>query len=145
MGFAKLFTEIFRDYETDGVPSSGPHSPIKADIRNWGATVETRLAVGARVARVDADMTVQPNDFVIVVRRTVAGPSNMALPASADFLGAELVVKDGKGDASVNAITLVPNGTEKIDALAGNPQILSNRGVMRLAPDPDGGWAIVSP
>jgi len=31
---AKTPTEIFRDFETDGVPSSGPHSPIKADVRD---------------------------------------------------------------------------------------------------------------
>ncbi len=27
--------EIWRDFETDGVPSSGPHAPIKADIREY--------------------------------------------------------------------------------------------------------------
>ncbi|AWM24983.1 endosialidase catalytic beta-propeller domain-containing protein [Sinorhizobium fredii] len=34
---------IWRDYETDGVPSSGAHKPAKARIREWGA----RLEVGA--------------------------------------------------------------------------------------------------
>lgn len=30
----KTANEIFRDYETDGVPSSGAHKPIKGDIRD---------------------------------------------------------------------------------------------------------------
>lgn len=32
---------VFRNYETDGVPSSGNHKPKKADIRTWGTAVET--------------------------------------------------------------------------------------------------------
>ncbi|WP_201270523.1 hypothetical protein [Sinorhizobium meliloti] len=32
--------EAFRDYETDGVPSSGSHKIKKNDMRNWGAWVE---------------------------------------------------------------------------------------------------------
>jgi hypothetical protein len=38
--FAKLGSEIFRDYTTDGVPASGAWKPGKADIRQWLATVE---------------------------------------------------------------------------------------------------------
>lgn len=32
--------EIFRDYELDGIPSSGAHKPIKVDIREWGSRLE---------------------------------------------------------------------------------------------------------
>lgn len=32
--------EVWRDYETDGVPSSGPHKVRKPDSRQWGAWVE---------------------------------------------------------------------------------------------------------
>src|SRR5688572_20700638 len=28
---------VWRDYATDGVPSSGAHKPLKSDIREWGA------------------------------------------------------------------------------------------------------------
>lgn len=41
--FPKLSAEIFRDYEVDGVPSSGAHKPIKGDIRTYGATIEAAL------------------------------------------------------------------------------------------------------
>ena len=36
--------EVFRDFVTDGVPSSGRHNPRKAEIRAWGAGLEWRLA-----------------------------------------------------------------------------------------------------
>lgn len=39
---SKLAAEIFRDYVNDGVPSSGSHKPIKADIRAWAALLEGR-------------------------------------------------------------------------------------------------------
>ncbi|MDK1489385.1 hypothetical protein QN219_04850 [Sinorhizobium sp. 7-81] len=32
--------EVWRDYETDGVPSSGSHKVKKSDTRSWGAWVE---------------------------------------------------------------------------------------------------------
>jgi hypothetical protein len=47
--FAKLFAEIFRDYSTDGVPSSGANKPNKADIRAWGLEVETHWTHGADI------------------------------------------------------------------------------------------------
>jgi hypothetical protein len=40
MSFSKLFSEIWRDFITDGVPSSGVHDIVKADMRAWGASVE---------------------------------------------------------------------------------------------------------
>lgn len=42
--FSKLASEIWRDYVTAGVPSSGAQPPIKADIRAWGAAVEAQGA-----------------------------------------------------------------------------------------------------
>jgi hypothetical protein len=37
---AKSAREIWRDFVLDGVPASGPHKPIKPDIRAWGTAVE---------------------------------------------------------------------------------------------------------
>ena len=34
---------IFRDYQTDGVPSSGAHNPSKSDIRHWGEVIGSSL------------------------------------------------------------------------------------------------------
>ncbi len=41
--FTKFLSEIWRNYVTDGVPSSGPQMPVKADIRAWGTQAETAI------------------------------------------------------------------------------------------------------
>jgi len=43
MSFTKLFSEIWRDFITDGVPSSGVHDVVKSDMRAWGAEVEAMV------------------------------------------------------------------------------------------------------
>lgn len=43
MAFSLLGRILFRDYVTDGVPSSGAHEPIKADIRAYLTEMETQL------------------------------------------------------------------------------------------------------
>lgn len=47
-----LASQIWRDYSTDGVPSSGAHKPVKSDIRVWGTDVEDRLAEVVSLAKV---------------------------------------------------------------------------------------------
>lgn len=39
-----IASEVWRDFETDGVPGSGAHQPVKGDIRTWGAYLESFLA-----------------------------------------------------------------------------------------------------
>lgn len=55
-----LASTIFRDFETDGVPSSGNHKPRKSKIREWGAWLEGRqtgsgLLFGFSVSTTDGD------------------------------------------------------------------------------------------
>ena len=40
MAFEKLGAEIFRDYDTDGLPASGAHNVSKSDMRRWMLEVE---------------------------------------------------------------------------------------------------------
>ena len=40
----KTAAQIWRDYETDGVPASSPHDPEKPEIRLWGGEIEALLA-----------------------------------------------------------------------------------------------------
>lgn len=42
--FTKRGSEIWRDYETDGVPSSGKRKPVKGDIRTWATQMENLLS-----------------------------------------------------------------------------------------------------
>ncbi|MCB1463269.1 MAG: hypothetical protein KDJ90_12785 [Nitratireductor sp.] len=39
-------SEIWRDYETDGIPATGENDPDKAQIRNWGTYLEGQIGVG---------------------------------------------------------------------------------------------------
>lgn len=49
---------VWRDYNTDGVPSSGAKKPHKPDIRQWGAAVESAItAVEATVAAADLSVS----------------------------------------------------------------------------------------
>lgn len=41
MSFVKLGSEIWRDYQTDGVPASGAQNIIKTDMRAWMLQVES--------------------------------------------------------------------------------------------------------
>lgn len=55
-----LASTIFRDFVTDGVPSSGPHKPQKSKIREWGGWLEARqtgtgLLYGFSPVTADAD------------------------------------------------------------------------------------------
>jgi hypothetical protein len=73
----------------------------------WGTPV---AALGdVRVLTAGASDTVLSTDFMLVVNKTIAGVTTIYLPAvpSANFLA---VVKDGKGDAASNNITINGNG-----------------------------------
>jgi hypothetical protein len=63
MYFLKFFTEIWRDFAVDGVPASGAHKPVKADVRAWGAIVEAQVQLVSVLAadRAGSDVnTAQP-------------------------------------------------------------------------------------
>lgn len=44
MAFTNPGSVVWRDYVTDGVPSSGANEPYKSDIRAWSTEVETQLS-----------------------------------------------------------------------------------------------------
>lgn len=57
MTFSKLGAEIWRNYDTDGVPSSGAHKVSKSDMRAWMANAETfrEVLAGNRILYVRPD------------------------------------------------------------------------------------------
>ncbi|NTA58108.1 hypothetical protein G6L32_05585 [Agrobacterium tumefaciens] len=72
--------EVFRDFVTDGVPSSGPHNPRKPDIRKLLKQFETIIAafmsnggvIYASKAALDADLTRSANTMAWVLGDAVA-------------------------------------------------------------------------
>jgi hypothetical protein len=67
--------EVVRDYETDGVPSSGPHKPKKSDWRKWGAWVEQIITaftsngglIYSSLASLNADLAHGANSMAWVI------------------------------------------------------------------------------
>lgn len=59
-----------------------------------------------RVITAAGAITVTAADWAVIVNKTVGAASAVALPAGAT--GAEFVIKDGKGDAAANNITITP-------------------------------------
>jgi hypothetical protein len=76
-----------------------------ASILTGSQTVQIVTAAG--------DVTVQPNDGLIILNKTAGAATNVILPAASTKIGRVKVV-DWKGDADVNNVTIVPNGAETI-------------------------------
>lgn len=72
--------QVFRDFVTDGVPSSGANKPKKADIRKWGKWVEDIITaftsngglIYSSKAAMDADLAHAANSMAWVVGDPVA-------------------------------------------------------------------------
>lgn len=90
---ADIASNIWRDFETDGVPGSGKHLPKKSEIREWGAWVESVftavLASGGKLytskADMDADLVPAANTPALVIGD--ATPSNNGLYAKVGGTG----------------------------------------------------------
>jgi hypothetical protein len=64
------------------------------------------------------------------------------MPASALRTRGPVQIKDGKGDADTNNITVLFNGTEKADNFT-SIIIRSKYGSVAFAPNPAGGWVVL--
>lgn len=146
----KTANEVFRDYVTDGVPSSGPNKPVKSDIRELLTALEGSLLAVPRVITTAGSYTVADSDVLIVINLAVAGTVALTLGAVVDRSRAPLVIVDYAKTAAA-IVTLTPNGTDEIGGRTGSPAwTLQSAGVgmgfsqklypsVDLAPD---GWII---
>lgn len=94
-----------------------------------------------RVVTVSGTAAAGASDTFIVINKTVGEASPVTVCASADFLGDDLTIKDGKGDAATNNITLSFDGAETCDGMS-TVVISTNYGMVRIKPNPDGGWLL---
>jgi hypothetical protein len=78
------------------------------------------------------NVTVATTDGLIVLNKTVGQPTSVFLPAASTKIGAVKIV-DWKGDANVNNITIVPNGS---DLISGMPQWVLGGGHASVDLDP---------
>lgn len=59
-------------------------------------------------------VTVLTNASTVRIDQTVGAAVTLNLPAAASMVAPDFTIADWKGDAGTNNITIVPNGTEKI-------------------------------
>lgn len=82
-------------------------------------------------------------DDLIVVQKSVGSPTQVTLIAATSRGRGPVYVKDGKGDATTNPITVIFSGTDKADGLT-SVVIHTAYGIATFAPNPAGGWVILN-
>lgn len=85
--------------------------------------------------------TVADSDCIMISDLTVAGPVSIDLPAVT--YKKILFVKDGKGDANTNNITITPNGSDTIDGSASLVLSTNNNYVMLIGDSDNSNWRTV--
>jgi len=114
----------------EAATAAGEKHPVR--LRQKAQKKAGNVVGALRTVLVSPDAPVLLTDEVLIVNLTVAGAVAINLPAGEKY--AYLVVKDGKGDAGVNNITITANGAEKIDTAA-TKVINANFGSVRLVHD----------
>ncbi len=114
------------------------NSTLRMYLNNAGLGVAGKIqGFGARELNAviyTGNVTINSNDDVIIIRRATGAATAVTLPTCT--AGRRLVVKDGKGDAATNNIT-ISGGT--IDGAASHT-INSNYGKTTLVCDSSGSW-----
>jgi len=90
----------------------------------FGRIKKVRVVTAAGAVAVNAS-----SDHIVIVNKTVGAATTVNLPASPST-GLEMIIKDGKGDAAANNITVTP-AAGNIDG-AGTYVINTNYGVVQL-------------
>lgn len=75
--------------------------------------------------------TFTEDDDVLVINKSPAGATAVAMATAVNYKGREVIIKDGKGDANSNNITITPGGSKNIDG-SGTYVINTNYGRVRI-------------
>lgn len=82
------------------------------------------------VVTTSSNYIVLPNDYYIVVKKVTGSASTVNLPVN-PIIGKTYIIKDGKGDASINNITVLSTGGVTIDG-ATSKIINANYGICKV-------------
>lgn len=116
------------------------------------ALVNANSAFGALVGQYRqvtsaGDVTILATDSIILMNKAVGAATNINLPKSSSRNGMPLKIKDLKGDANTNNITLVPYSGETIDGFSAAQAVANGVGLINIAygvktlfPLSSGGW-----
>ncbi len=100
---ALTMAEVARDYETDGVPSSGPHKIKKSNLRGWGAWVEGIINAFVNVdggkiftskASLDASLNYAANTMAWVIGDATVANNGVYMKVGASGVGSWIRVAD---------------------------------------------------
>lgn len=113
--------EVFRDFETNGVPSSGAHKPKKVDVRSWGAWIEGVISaftssgglIYSSLALLNADLAHAANTMAWVIGDPITGYNGVYQKNGASGAGSWARVAD------------LPYSFIKADTVAGTANAIS--------------------
>lgn len=99
---------------------------------NYAAKISGCINFGTRVVTAAGAVTVTATDFYVEINKTSGAATTVNLPAS-PVTGQTFIIKDGKGDAATNNITVTPaagnidgTGTKVINSNYGSVTIVYN-------------------
>lgn len=137
--------QIWRKYDTDGVPASGAHKPSKADIVPWGTMLETMLNIGAgfafsTLAAISADLVHPDSTFAIVYGDSTAANNGMYRKSGNSGVGSW--VRVGDLPTSLLRLTVTGGTGNAIVATAPETPTLPGAKLYLLTPDLDNSGAV---
>jgi len=81
-------------------------------------TLQNQLVLNSRIITTSGPAAVTSSDLVVLLSKAASEATAVTLPSS-QTLGRMIVIKDLKGDASTNNVTIVTSGGETVDGLVG--------------------------
>lgn len=111
---------------------------ITVTLLNGVYTISDQAVPVLRIITAAGPVTVEPADNVIALNKAVGEATQVLLPPAASRNGLELIVKDLKGDAAANNITVVPTGVEVIDIIHTSDVLDVNLGARTYRPIANG-------
>lgn len=139
--FGSVLDKVIGSPQTVAAPVSFSGGLSSTSFAATGtATFSGAQVDGITVFTSSGNYTVTATDRFILVNKAVGSATQVILPALVST-GRRLTVKDAKGDAGSNAITVLSAGTDNLDG-ASNAVIGTNYGSLDLIYSGTG-WAII--
>ncbi len=112
---------------------------LKVSIVSIMTAISQGLNLNPRIVTAAGSVTLTSTDYTVIIEKTVGAATPVILPTN--VLGEAFIVKDGKGDAATNNITLTPlSGT-----IDGSPTYVINTNYGSVSIVGDGtNWLIIA-
>lgn len=137
-----LLSDIDAFYEKSGDIWWNNHTGVPVQITS-GSSLNTGVAstVFSEVVKSAAYTILVGDTWTLILVDCSSAPVSVNLPVAANVsAGRYYIVKDAKANASINNITLVPNGADTIDTVASNKILNVNSESLWLAGDGVSNW-----